>query len=156
MSLGLSYGPIVSSLDNQAALRKRNLAQQNNSRGSRPTMAIREARGVRAKKCTVGGCQMVPFSKAVYIWYSRNLGEIILQTLSAHILHIFLVSNMQRSVRHAEEGQWARCHDAYSERAPRSAVRRRRCRPCPFFPAKVQILCKRLLVAEVFFCRLDW
>ena len=43
MSLGLSYGPIVSSLDNQAALRKRNMAaqQQNKSRG-RPTMAIRD------------------------------------------------------------------------------------------------------------------
>ena len=45
MSLGLSYGPIVSSLDNQAALRKRNLAQQNNPRGNRPTMAIRDAKG---------------------------------------------------------------------------------------------------------------
>lgn len=49
MSLGLSYGPIVSSLDNQAALRKRNMAQQNHSRGSRPTMAIRDARSVRAR-----------------------------------------------------------------------------------------------------------
>ena len=54
MSLGLSYGPIVSSLDNQAALRKRNMARQNNSSSvGRPTMAIRDKRGVRAKVVTV-------------------------------------------------------------------------------------------------------
>ena len=65
MSLGLSYGPIVSSLDNQAALRKRNMARQNNSSSvGRPTMAIRDKRGVRAKVVTVPQCiriQMVPF-----------------------------------------------------------------------------------------------
>ena len=41
MSLGLSYGPIVSSLDNQAALRKRNMARQNNSSSvGRPTKLV--------------------------------------------------------------------------------------------------------------------
>ena len=54
MSLGLSYGPIVSSLDNQAALRKRNMARQNNSSSvGRPTMAIRDKRGVRVKVVVV-------------------------------------------------------------------------------------------------------
>ena len=60
MSLGLLYGPIVSSLDNQAALRKRNMAQQNNSRGNRPTMAIGDGRGVGAKMITELGLEVGP------------------------------------------------------------------------------------------------
>ena len=68
MSLGLSYGPIVSSLDNQAALRKRNLAQQNNPRGNRPTMAIRDAEGNYRNRCG---------TRLVRIWDSIHLSAIL-------------------------------------------------------------------------------
>ena len=87
MSLGLSYGPIVSSLDNQAALRKRNMARQNNSSSvGRPTMAIRDKRGVRAKVVTVPQCIRTDtdgtfLMSCVYVVYSRNLGLLILKAL---------------------------------------------------------------------------